>query len=83
VAELREEMTRARVAAVMAGSRATWAKKIVQERVVLLASTHGEADLVARKASLLEGGLVATRQDWDEAEAKLLSLVDTAATTDQ
>jgi hypothetical protein len=38
---------------------------------------------VARKASLLEGGLVATRQDWDEAEAKLLSLVDTAATTDR
>jgi uncharacterized protein YigA (DUF484 family) len=48
-----------------------------------LASTHGKADVAARKVSLLEGELAVVRQAWDTTKAKLLDLVDKAATTDQ
>jgi hypothetical protein len=48
----------------------------------LLASTHGEADEVARKVTLLEGELAVVRQARDTAEAKLLSLVYMATDAD-
>jgi hypothetical protein len=78
VAELREKVTRAHATAVMAGARAIREEKIAQERVVLLASTRGEANEVAKKPSLLEGELVVAHWAQDTAEAKLPSLVDTA-----
>jgi hypothetical protein len=78
VAELRKKVTQAHVTAVMAGARAIREEKIAQERVVLLASTRGEANEVAKKPSLLEGELVVAHWAQDAAEAKLPSLVDTA-----
>jgi hypothetical protein len=83
VAELQGEVTRARATVVMAGVRTTRAERMAQERVILLAYTHGKADVVARKVSLLEGELAVVRQAWDTTKAKLLDLVDKAATTDQ
>jgi hypothetical protein len=62
VVELQEEVTRAWVAVIMAGAWETMEEKIAQERVVLLASTRGEADEATQKASLLEGELVAARR---------------------
>jgi hypothetical protein len=44
VAELREEVIRARVVTVMAGARA---ERRARKSAVLLASAHGEADEVA------------------------------------
>jgi hypothetical protein len=61
VAELQEEVTRLRAAAVMAGTRATWAERVAQERVVFLASSHIEVDEAVRRVSLLEGKLVAAQ----------------------
>jgi hypothetical protein len=78
VAELREEVIRARATAVMAGARATWADK----RRKGPTSACREADEAARKASLLEGELMAARSDRDTTEAKFLSLVDTATSTE-
>jgi hypothetical protein len=83
VAELQGEVTRARATIVMAGVRTARAERMAQERVILLASTHGKADVAARKVSLLEGELAVVRQAWDTTKAKLLDLVDKAATTDQ
>jgi hypothetical protein len=82
VAELWEEVTRAWVAAVMVEARAAQAEKISQERSVLLATAHGEADMVARRVSVLESELVATHRAWDVAEEKLPSLAAKAATAD-
>jgi hypothetical protein len=59
VAELQEEVTWARVVAIMAGAQA---KRMAQRKVVLLAFAHGEVDKVARKISLLECKLVITHQ---------------------
>jgi uncharacterized protein YigA (DUF484 family) len=56
---------------------------MAQERVILLASPHGEADEVARRVSLLEGKLAVARQARDVVEAKLSTLADKAVTTDQ
>jgi hypothetical protein len=47
MAELQEEVTRAWVAAVMAGTFATQAERMAQERAVLLATTCGEASEAA------------------------------------
>jgi hypothetical protein len=58
-------------AAVMTGARTTRAERMPREKAVLLASPHGEADEVARKMSLLEGGLAVARLAWDPAEVKL------------
>jgi hypothetical protein len=44
VAELREEVTREQAAAVMAETRAARAERMAQERVILLATSHGKAD---------------------------------------
>jgi hypothetical protein len=74
VAELQEEVTRARVATVMAEARATQAEKMAQESFVLLATAHGEADMVAWRVSVLEGELMATRWAWDAAKEKLPNL---------
>jgi hypothetical protein len=63
----------------MAGARAGWVEKTTQERSVMLASAHREADEVAQKACLLEGELVVERRARDTVELKLLSLVDLAA----
>jgi type II secretory pathway component PulM len=52
VVELQEEATQVWVAAVMAEACAAWAEKMAQERAVLLATAHGEAD-EAPRGSLL------------------------------
>jgi hypothetical protein len=46
----------------MAGSRATRARRVAQERAALLASTHIEADEAVWMVSLLEGELVVVCQ---------------------
>jgi hypothetical protein len=79
MAELREEVTWARTAAIMAGAYAAQVKRMAQERIVLLATTHGEADEVAQKVSALEGELVAVRQAQDTSKEKFLSLAGKAA----
>jgi hypothetical protein len=56
---------------------------MAQERAVLRASAHGDADEVARKVSLLEAEHAIARQTRDIAGAKLPSLVDKAAAADQ
>jgi hypothetical protein len=78
VVKLQEEVTRARAVGHYGGIRATRAERVAQEKVVLLASTHVEADEVVRRVSLLEGELVAVRRARDIAEVKLLSLIDKA-----
>jgi hypothetical protein len=83
VAELREEVTQVRVAAVMAGARTARAEKMAQERGVLLATAHGEVDTVAQRVSALEGELVAVHQARDAAEAKLPSLAAKVVAVDQ
>jgi hypothetical protein len=59
VAELQEDVTRMRVAAVMVGARAARAKRLAQERGVWLVTTHGEVDEAAFRVSALEGVLMA------------------------
>jgi hypothetical protein len=76
VAELREKVTRAHATAVMAGARAIREEKIAQERVVLLASTRGEANEVAKKPSLLEGELVVAHWAQEEVEERYEHLVN-------
>jgi hypothetical protein len=61
VAELQEEVTWVWVAVVMAEAHAASAERIPQERVVLLATTHGEEDEVAQRVSALECELVVAR----------------------
>jgi uncharacterized protein YbaP (TraB family) len=56
---LREEVTWAWAAAVLARAGAPWAEKVAQERAVLLASIHMEADEMVWRVSLLNGELVA------------------------
>jgi hypothetical protein len=75
VAELREEVTQVWVAAVIVGAHTARAEKMTQERVVLLATAHGEADTAARRVSILEGKLVVVHRAQDAAEEKLPSLV--------
>jgi hypothetical protein len=81
VVELREEVTwaRARAAVIMAEARTTWAKKMAQERVVLLATTDGEVNVAAQRVFILEGKLVATCRAQDTAEGKLPSLATKVA----
>jgi hypothetical protein len=45
--ELREEVTQAWVATIKAETRATWAERMAQEMVVLLATAPDEEDKVA------------------------------------
>jgi hypothetical protein len=59
VAELREEVTRARGAIILVEARAAWVKRMPQEKVVLLATAHSEAEKAAQRVSALEGELVA------------------------
>jgi hypothetical protein len=47
-----------RVTAIMAGAWTDWAERMAQERAVLLAFAHVEANEAARNVSLLEGELV-------------------------
>jgi hypothetical protein len=47
---------------------------MAQERVIMLATIHGEASEVAQRVSSLDGELVATRRAWDVTEHKILSL---------
>jgi hypothetical protein len=81
--ELWEEVSWARAAAIMAKAWAARAERMARESVILLASTHGEANEVAWKVSLLEGEFAFVRKTQDMVEAKLLSLVDRAADADQ
>jgi hypothetical protein len=74
MSELREEVTRARVAAVMAEARIAWVEKMAQERAILL---------VAQRVSILEGELITARQAWDMAIEKLPSLAAKVTTADQ
>jgi hypothetical protein len=83
VAKLQEEVTRTHVVAIMVEACAAQAERMAQERAVLLATAHGEADKVARMVSFLEGELVATRQSQDVAEEKLPSMADKVAIDDQ
>jgi hypothetical protein len=83
VADLREEVTRAWVAAIMAEARTAWVGKMAQERAVLLATARGKADVAARRSSILEGKLMAVRRARDAAEEKLTSLAAKVATTNR
>jgi hypothetical protein len=74
MSELREEVTRARAAAVMAEARIAWVEKMAQERAILLA---------AQRVSILEGELMAARQARDTAIEKLTSLAAKVAAADQ
>jgi hypothetical protein len=68
---------------VLAGSRATRAKRVNQERVVLQTSARVEADEAIWSVSLLEGELVGARRAQDAAEGKLPSLVHKAVAADR
>jgi hypothetical protein len=70
VAELQEEVTQARAAIVMAETRAARAERMAQERAVLLATSRGEADEVAQRASALEGELVVAHQARETTKVK-------------
>jgi hypothetical protein len=83
VAELRELVTRARVATVMTEAGTTWAEKMAQERAIRLATAYREADMVARRVSILGGELVTMRRAWDVAVEKLPCLAAKAAATNQ
>jgi hypothetical protein len=83
VVELWEEVTWVHVATIMARARAARAKRMAHEKAILLASAHREADVVARKISLLEGELVVALQVWDTTKVKLLGLVGQVATADR
>jgi heterodisulfide reductase subunit A-like polyferredoxin len=83
VVELREEVTWVHVAVIMARARAAWAERMAHEKAILLASAHGEADVVARKISLLEGELAVALQVRDTTEVKLLGLVGQVAIADR
>jgi dGTP triphosphohydrolase len=72
--ELQEEVTQARVAAVMAGARTAQADRMAQEKVILLATTRGEADEAAWRVSVLEDKLVATRPAQDATKEKFPSV---------
>jgi hypothetical protein len=61
VAKLREEVTQAWAAAVLAETRVTRVERMAQERVVLLATAHGEVDEAAQRVSTLEAELVGMR----------------------
>jgi hypothetical protein len=54
---------------------------MAQEKAVLLATTHGEADEVAQRVFILEGELVAMRWAQHVIEEKLLGLAARVATT--
>jgi hypothetical protein len=45
----------------MAEAYAAWSEKMAQERAVLLATAHGEAEEAAQRVSALKGKLVAMR----------------------
>jgi hypothetical protein len=83
VAELREEVTRVWAAAIMEETRAARAKRMAQERVVLLATTHGETDEAVQRVSALEGELVAARRARDATEEKFLRLSAKVATAER
>jgi hypothetical protein len=71
MAELQEEVTRARVTAVMIGTHAAQAERMAQERTVLLATARGEASEAAKRVSALESELVAAHWARDTAKGKI------------
>jgi hypothetical protein len=79
VAELQEDVTRAWAIVVLAETHAARAEKMAQERLILMATAHGEADEATQRVSALEGELAAMRQAQDAAEGKFLSLLALAA----
>jgi hypothetical protein len=58
-------------------------EKMVQERVVLLATVRGEADKAALRVFALEGEVVAARHTQDMAKEKFPSLSAQAAAVKQ
>jgi hypothetical protein len=54
----------------MAETRAARAERMSQERAVLLATSRGEADEVAQRASALEGELVVAHQARETTKVK-------------
>jgi hypothetical protein len=74
VAELREEVTRVWVAAIMAEAHTARVEKMAHERVVLLAIADMNMDMVARVVSVLKSELMAMHRAWDGAKEKLPSL---------
>jgi hypothetical protein len=83
VAELREEVTRARVAVIMAKANTARVAKMAQEKVILPATAGWEADVAAHRIFILEVELVVVLRAWDVAEEKLPSLATKAVATDQ
>jgi hypothetical protein len=83
VAEVREEVTWPRVAAIIVETHATRAERMAQERVVLLATARGEVYEVAQRVSSLEDELVTTSRAQDASEEKLLILSAKAAAAEQ
>jgi hypothetical protein len=83
VAKLREEVTHARVAAVLAEARAAWVEEIAHERAVLLAIAQEEADEAAQRFSILEGELRAAHRAQSAIKEKLPSLAAKAVTSDR
>jgi hypothetical protein len=57
-------------------------EKLAQERVILLAVTHGERNEAAQRVTSLQGELVATCRAQDVAEENLPSLTAKAAAAD-
>jgi hypothetical protein len=83
VVELWEKVTRARVTAVMAKTHAIRVEEMAHERIVLLATTHGEVHEAARRVITLEGELRVACKAHDAIEEKLPSLPAKAAAADQ
>jgi uncharacterized protein (DUF111 family) len=83
VAELPEEVTRARAAAIMVEACTTQVERLAQDRAVLLATTHVEVDEVDQRVSFLEGELVAACPAWEAVEEKLPSLAAKASAVDR
>jgi hypothetical protein len=74
VVELREEVTRA---------WAAQAKRMAQEKTILLASACQEANESAQKISPPKRELAIVHHAWDATEVKLLGLAERAATADR
>jgi hypothetical protein len=61
VVELWEEVTQVQAAAIMVETRAARAEMMAQERLVLLATAHGEANEAAQRVSTLDSELMTVR----------------------
>jgi hypothetical protein len=67
----------------MAEANTTQVEKMAQEKVILLATAHWEADVAAQRISILEAKLVAVLRARDVAEEKLPSLAAKAVAADR